>query len=117
MTASSLRDKYRDGVRDRANVEHHLLRILIKMSDRGLRVAKVQKSTVGVPLRHAKGGVGFGFGFCLLRVAFGFVCCLQGVGLGFGCVCKVSELSIVRVRLSSAKRQYSRRLACLPKVG
>ena len=41
---------------------------------------------VGVPLRHAKGGVGFGFGFCLLRVAFGFVCCLQGVGLGFGCL-------------------------------
>ena len=44
MTACTVRDKYRDGVRDRANVEHHLLRILIKMSDRGLRVAKVQKS-------------------------------------------------------------------------
>jgi hypothetical protein len=44
MTASTIRDKYRGGVRDRANVEWHLLRMLQKMSDGGLRVAKVQKS-------------------------------------------------------------------------
>ena len=51
MSASSRRDKYRPDVRDRANVEWHLLQILEKMKDRWLRLAKVQHRRSRIRLR------------------------------------------------------------------